>query len=338
MLQNIALQYLIKKLGAEPETIINYHESTLFYREYRIKQRIKELINYKGAYSIGKRRRRFQECAKKHIKYSKAYWDGKKIIGDISGYHKIIAGSDQLWNPGFNLATDFELVSFVAPEKRASYAASIGIASFVGIDDKKIKFMARELSKMADVSVREIEGQKLLTELGITQSRVDLDPTLLLQASEWDKLIYKPKQAPNKPYIVVYMLGTIPKEYMDEITRLSKKYNAELIDLLSDRYKTIDPLEFVWLIKYAECICTDSFHATVFSILYHKCFYVLNREDGHLCQNSRFNTLFEKCGIDTRIYNIGEQLLPKNINWNVVDFSTKTERESSLNYLKSLLS
>ena len=79
----------------------------------------------------------------------------------------------------------------------------------------------------------------------------------------------KPKFNLKKPYILVYMLGEISAEYQTTIKKLAKQNNAEIINALKGKCKFINPLEFIWLINNATYVCTDSFHASVFSIIFH---------------------------------------------------------------------
>lgn len=337
VLQNIALQNIIRKLGFEAETIRNLSGSTLFPQKRGLKKHLKILFNYNGEGVEEKRRIRFVKCCEKFISYSSAYYDGTKIIGNIDDYSSFVAGSDQIWNPNFGVATDFEFLKFAPKHKRISYAASIGVSDFIGIDKKKVDFIKNSFKEMRGLSVREKAGKNLIKEISGIECSVHLDPTMLMTRNDWDNLIYKPNMKISGKYIMVYMLGKITGAYQKKINYLAKQLNAQVIDILSTEYKDMDPIEFVWYIKNAECICTDSFHATVFSIIYHKKFFVFDREDSFKNQNSRFDTLFEHCGIENVLILEDTDLSLREIEWDVVDERINLERQLAIKYLQEQL-
>lgn len=338
VLQNIAMQRSLCKFGYNVETIKNMHETSLFVGKNGIKNKLKIWLNWNGAKTEETRRRRFLECCNRYIKYSTSFvYDGNKICGDIDRYDYFIAGSDQIWNPDFGLATDFEFLNFAPKEKRFSYAASFGVSSLNMINEKDKNRIRKRLLEMKAISVREQAGKNIVKELIGAECCVHVDPTILLDVTEWDELLYPPTlPMPNK-YILVYMLGEITTEYWDKIVTKAEECDAKIINILDEKYKTLDPIEFVWLIKNALCICTDSFHATVFSILYHKEFYVMNREDSFANQNSRFDTLFEKTGVNAKVLREKDLLGETDIDWDVVEQNLMRERETSYSFLKTIL-
>lgn len=334
VLQNIALQTVIRSLGYEPETIPNTDRTSLFFGKSGIKELIKIVVNKDDCRTIEIRRRRFLACCKKNIKYSKAFYDGSQIRGDISYFKSFIVGSDQVWNPFFDFASDFEMLRFADKEKRISYAASFGVSDISKLGSNGVEQIAKGLSEFKSLSVRENTGKSIANSFGINNCEVHLDPTMLIGRGQWDKYVKKPKLKLPNNYVVLYMLGNMTDEYWRIIEELKKKHHASVINVLDSRYRVLDPLEFIWLIKNAKCVCTDSFHATVFSIIYHKWFVILNRIDAHENQNDRFVTLLSKLGID---YDIGESALNNIISWESVDENIAKERIKSIQYLTSAL-
>jgi hypothetical protein len=337
VLQNIALQKALEKIGCHSETIKNIYRSSLFTQKHGIKKKVKIFINVNEERIKEKRRKRFENYCNNNICYSLTYYDGYKIIGDIEHYDMFIAGSDQIWNPNFNLATNFELLNFVPYGKKMSYAASFGIDNLDSID-VGIKIRIRDaLNSMPSVSLREIAGKDIVEDLVDTQCYVHLDPTLLLTVKEWDLVQYSPKFIVPVKYILVYMLGEIITEYSVTINKFAKRQDAKVINVLSDKYQNMDPSEFIWMIKNAECIFTDSFHASVFSILYHKTFYVLDRFDRFANQNSRFDSLFKICGLNNKIYKGNDKIFYQNIEWKKVDEKIQYHRQEAYEYLKTMI-
>lgn len=327
-LQNIALHNVLHKMGVEAQTIINYVGSSLFIRKSNVKYYCNVALNRHNLRCMEKRRKRFIECISKYVRFSKAYWIDEHMRNFApSEFDYFIAGSDQIWNPFFGLASSFEMLDFVPVQKRISYAASFGVSSLDGMEKNKIEFISQSLKKFQALSVREKAGAEIAKEIAGVDAVLCLDPTMLMGAEEWNDFLEKPNMKLPTKYIAVYMLGSITKEYEKKIADIARNRDAEVINLLSNEFFYLNPLEFAWIIKNSLFVCTDSFHATVFSIIYHRCFIIFDRKDKYENQNSRFDTLFSICGIDDI----------DNINWSAVDKRISLEKEKSMNYLKKTL-
>lgn len=129
-----------------------------------------------------------------------------KLLSKV-GIDFFITGSDQLWNPYYG-GRGYEFLTFAPPEKRLSYAASIGVMS---IPDNKIDFYKKNLSDMRYLSVREDSAAELITRLIGREADISLDPTLLLCKSEWEKIIHKPNVKLPQKYICTYFFGEVPE-------------------------------------------------------------------------------------------------------------------------------
>ena len=132
-----------------------------------------------------------------------------------------------------------------------------------------------------------------------------VDPTMLLDANEWDKVSKEPENMIKRRYILNYFLGGISEERKKEINRIAEENNCSVINILDkkDPFYISGPSEFLYLEKNAFLICTDSFHSSVFAILYNTPFIVFNREDKTECMNSRIDTLLSKFELKDRYYN-----------------------------------
>ena len=334
VLQNVAMQKIIKELGYVPETIINMNNTSLFKGKRGVKNKIKVLINRNHAGTEERRRKNFLSCCKQYVKYAKGIYIGNTSKFNQEDYYCFIVGSDQVWNPYFGFATDFEFLQFTDENKRISYSASFGVSDISNLDEEKMKVIKNGIEKMHSLSVRERSGQNIVSKFTNRKSEVHIDPTMLLSATEWEVLAKKPRKKMPAKYVLIYMLGSVTEEYQNAISDLKIEYSAEVINILDNTFRTLDPLEFIWMIKNSECICTDSFHATVFSILFHKKFFIFNRVDEHENQNDRFVTLLDMCGIE---YTIGEIKYRKEPSWNKVDALINAERERSMHYLENEL-
>lgn len=221
-----------------------------------------------------------------------------KTKADLKGvgakYDCFITGSDQVWAPG--AVCDGYLLNFDAKYKM-SYAASFSVKS---LSEGYKGYYQECISKLDAISVREDRAIDLVRNLAGRDATRVLDPTLLLSADEWggvksDCLI------PEK-YVFCFFLGNLAfapniiKEYskarglkivsMPYLTGLKEKGAA-----FGD-YKLFDvsPNDFLSLIDNAECVFTDSFHASVFSHIFHKDFFVFNRS-GSTTMNDRIYSL-----------------------------------------------
>ena len=107
------------------------------------------------------------------------------------------------------------------------------------------------------------------------------------------------KKLEKKKYILNYFLGNLSEKRKKEISRIAKENNCKIINILdkNDNFYSCGPSEFLYLEKNAFLICTDSFHSTVFSILFNRPFIVFDREDSEVKMSSRLETLLNKFGL-----------------------------------------
>ena len=163
---------------------------------------------------------------------------------------------------------------------------------------------------------------------------------MLLTKNEWDKISIKPKQYNNKKFIFNYFLGNLSDKRREEIERIAKKYDCEIVDIMDEKnpYYTCGPREFIWLEKNAFLICTDSFHSSVFAFLYNRPFIIFNREDSLENMSSRLNTLLEKFELKNRKYN-NKEITKENLNhdYNEGYKILEKEREKSKEFLEKAL-
>lgn len=325
-LQCFALQEFIKKQGYEALNL-NFNKGNL--KEY-MKNIIKFIINYKGERAKNKRRKIFNKFNKKYINYYKG--NGIKNR-DFSSF---IVGSDQVWNPYFNTTNKNNFLTFAPKEKKNSYAASFGIS--------KLPYACRQkyyeyLQDFKNISVREESGSRIIVDLLDRKDvQVLLDPTMLLEDNEWSKLAKKPRYIPKRKYILNYFLGELSIERKKNINKFAEEHDCEIINILdiNSEYFISGPSEFLYLEKNAELICTDSFHSTVFAILFNRPFIVFDREDKKASMNSRIETLLKKFKLENRIFygTISEEFL--NSDYNVSEI-LEQEKEKSRKFIEKIM-
>lgn len=295
LLQAYALSYMLNKLGADAEQI------SLDYKVYYsvgIKRLLKNIKKLAQPLLIDKKfRTRINNFSHfmSLINHSRTCEDLSSICNN---YDKIVVGSDQVWGEWLpnEALNQFLLGIDDYNGARYSYAASIGADE---ISEKGKCNYTKNLSHFMTVSVREKGAQLALKKIGI-ESRVDVDPTILLSTDEWN-LVAK---SPNKPkeYIFCYFLGK-EKKYREVACEIASKLNLPIVTMpyvshhKSEKYDEgfgdyqdyeSGPEGFIDLIRHAKLVLTDSFHATVFATKYHVNFFSLARIiDGDSSSNGR---------------------------------------------------
>ena len=358
-LQNYALQESIKSLGFEVETIIYNGKKNKVARTKSINDRITdlreksvlEIINkayfklwdFINKKDLAESRRVRTEIFKKftydyiiETDYELSEENIPKKL--INAYKYFITGSDQVWNPGYNTGSSVYFLSFAPKEKRIAYAPSFGVSK---INDEHIMDYKKWLAGIDKLSVREFDGAEIIKDLVGAEAPVLVDPTMLLTVKQWAEIESDQKKQLDRRYILTYFLGSIPKEYYKEIKRIASKNDLEIINLgdsrNSETYRT-GPSEFLSYIKYCSLFCTDSFHGTVFSIIYNKPFIVYERA-GAMSMYSRINTLLDKFKLNSRkVENIDFDKDVFEIDYSHVTPILEVERQKGFDFLRNSLS
>ncbi len=230
------------------------------------------------------------------IPHSKLIYNSNNLNESLKYYSSFITGSDQVWNLDRYRKEYF--LGFV-PENiyKFSYAASM---PNVNITDEKKEIVKKHLESFDAISVREEETVEFLKNLTGKDVVQTLDPTLLLDKSQWDDI--SSDRMIDGDYVFCYFLGE-SKKMRKEAKRFAKRVGCKIVTLphllklrSEDMFFThvnlydVSPEQFISLIKYAKYVITDSFHATVFSTLYKTKFFVFDRTDAGV-MNSRITTL-----------------------------------------------
>ncbi len=223
-----------------------------------------------------------------------------------------IVGSDQVWNyktypaRGKNNVLRAYMLDF-GPEcvKRISYAASWGMSQ---IEESRIPEINRLLSKFAYISVREQSGVEICKKCGIAQN-VDwvADPTMLLDAGIYRNLyVENDVRKPSSPYVLLYMLNNKHNFRIQKIYDFAKSKGLNVVyvtgnGVVDKRKKFFATIpEWLYLVDNAEYVVTNSFHCSVFSLIFHKQFAVVPLSGKHSEMNARFDSLFNLWKIDRR--------------------------------------
>ncbi len=307
-LQNYALQKVLEDMNFNVQTIKTlkiskkktFFEKILIYRSNLLEIIISKLNNRKNRMIENKRLEKFIQFSKQYLNETESIIFENAIPENLKNeYDFFITGSDQVWHPTFG-ASSLEFLSFVPEFKRISYAASFGISN---IPSHLKEYYKTELEKMKSISVREETGAKIVRELIGDDVDVHVDPTMLLNKNKWLKIINTSKVKSHN-YILTYFLGEAYNEYNNWIKTFSRKHNLEIINILdikNEQIYTSDPSEFLGLISNATLMCTDSFHGSVFSIIFETNFMVFDRiKNNEAVMGSRIETLLEKFNFNSR--------------------------------------
>lgn len=283
LLQSYALVRAIENLGEYKVEQICYDADKFYSVKHKLSvlgKKIMLFLKDKDLYANLKMREKACRSFANSVNHSDVVYNEKTINLSNKVYDCFIVGSDQVWG-GF---TNTFSLSFTEKRKIA-YAVSSGGRIYSDAVKNKYK---QVLPKYKAISARE---KQLVTDLheitGLNISWV-LDPTLLLKREDWDKL--DNGKIIEDDYLLCYFLGndirlrelakTYAKERQLKIVCFPNMQGFyERADLGFGDYKIYDagPEVFVNLIKYSKAVFTDSFHASVFSIIYEKKFYVFNR-------------------------------------------------------------
>lgn len=371
MLQAYATQMVLDKMGYENETI-DIAGFSYEIRKAKIKYFVKASITSdillskigmaknilikkfaKSEYTAlsQKRSEKFDDFAKNYFRLSQRYVS-KVELGKqcVQNYSAVLVGSDQLWLPG-NIAADYYTLNFVpAFINTIAYSTSFGQSELPKDSAKKAGIF---LKSIRHISVREESGQRLIKQLANRNVPVVCDPTLLITGEEWLQ-IQKEKSVIDGKYIFCYFLGNNPP-HREFAKRLKAETGCKIVALMhldeyiksDERYADespydIDPADFLNLIRNAEYVCTDSFHCSVFSILYRRQFFTFRRyaRNTRHSTNGRLDTLFHIAGISGRMMTGNEKVqdcIKMETDFEAVHKKLETMRKKSYDYLEAAL-
>lgn len=296
-----------------------YDVKTIDFRTYRVAESYRifspvhslmdvvrnvQSLVYRG--KLLSRKRRFDEFLEKNVPLTEeAYYSNAELERANLNFDYYICGSDQIWNTYCQNYDDAFILSF-AKGKKIAYAASMGASSIR--EDLRSKFHD-ELEKYKAISVRENTAVDVIADISGQDVMHVVDPVFLLDAGEWKKI--SSDTLMNKPYIFFYFVhGDLPG-MRDYVQKLGRETNLPIVvvnmNLREMRYKNVKmydagPAEFLSLIENAEYVCTNSFHACAFSIIFKKKFLVFtdsSKEKG--ATSSRIYSILNTFGLQGRV-------------------------------------
>lgn len=350
LLQTYATQEIFKELGYDSEIInyVKYEErgrnkaktllknSNFWNKNFltRIAYKIIQTPNYNHMY------KKFQKYREELLIQSKEYGSLEELKLSCPETDIYCTGSDQVWG---RIGTDeydkSYFLDFVPKEKKCiAYSSSFGKEK---ISENLQKDLPELLTKYSKLMLREQSAVDIVSELGFNNTALVLDPTLLLKKEQWEELIQTNKE--KKKYVLVYQLHD-NKKFDQYAKKFAKNKKMELIRVSpsfhnffkSGKLKWLPtPNEFLTYFYNAEYILTDSFHATVFSLIFNKKFIdILPGET-----STRIINMLELAGVKNRIlkdYNDYETI-DEEMDYKIVNDRLEEKRRESIQLLKNAI-
>ena len=344
ILQNWALQQVLKELGHDPITIDAYERySTPHYLYNCMRVLWARMKGQKRAmpkrYYHSLRKPMTGDFVEKYIKKTRVMWDYKSSVVWRYGLKAIVVGSDQVWRAKYNGSHIEDMyLKFVEGKslRRVAYAASFGVDEWE-YSPEQTEVCARLAKQMDAISVREASGIALCRDYLGVEAQCVLDPTLLLKASDYEAIITDDiaQSDEEQPYLAVYCLDITPakKAFFEKLAEdrgLTVRYFS------GGWFAEVTVKQWLLMFSKASMVVTDSFHGTAFSILFNKEFYTLgNPQRG----NTRILGLLQQLGLEQHLVSDTEPVEPEvnGINWQDVNSRLDERRRESKDFLAKSL-
>lgn len=304
VLQCYALQELLKKQGHEVE-IVDYRQPSIekLYRPSKIQQIYRNKFHPRALFAL--RNKFIQQKENNYIydSFSNLFLklSQKCNASSLPIYDVYIIGSDQMWSIDcvgdkidpvyfgmFNRPEGSKLIGF-------SISSNLHTINVLG------KNICNYIDNFDNISYRESFIANEIEKFSFRKFEVTLDPTLCVDEDIWNNMINYNWQ--KKKYIVLYHVkfrfsSIVHKLLLKQVQRISKLNNWEIVDLSSGNFLVSD---FISIIKFAQCVVTTSFHATVFSLIFGRPFFSVKLHDG---QDSRYVNLLESLDMESSLVDL----------------------------------
>lgn len=346
LLQAFALQSVLERMG---------HNVSILHREYPIyrplpltakvlriiKNFAKGLLGkpQKGRYGVKQLENATGKFKKKYLNITPDFYTSEEIADYTSKerFDAYVVGSDQVWRPKYSACiTDFFLGFLKDKEAiRISYAASFGVEDWEYSEEETQQ--CSDLAKyFKAISVREASGVKLCKEyLGIDAVHV-LDPTMLLDAEDYRKVFANEKLPRHYKGLFCYVLDTtgLKQNVIDKISSNTNLYPT-IVNTSSNQKYYLTVAQWLKCIAESKVVVTDSFHGTVFCIIFNKPFWVVgNSERGF----ARFSSLLALFGLENRlIKTLDDVKKDEVIDWDSVNARRLQLKEISFGFINKSL-
>lgn len=355
-LQAFSLKTIIRELGFNP-SIVAYKYGLKTGRDIRLNKILimigrtlfrpalfkKTFLTYKK--SIGKKID--TQTKESFLNFSSQYINpclcgGKELRKRAKLAFACICGSAQIWNPEAVYVSPLFYLRFAPQKKRIAYAPSLG-KEYIPKYNKRV--LKKYIAEIPYISVREVQGSRVLHELIERDVPVVLDPTLLISHTSW-KQYMDIEPIIKEKYILCYFLDE-PSAYVinhinhkyQDYTKISILYDFDIYKNFKN-YKHISagPFEFLNIIEHAEKVFTDSFHGLAFCLNFNKDFFIIERNYGIAsAQSSRIDSLLSQFDLIDFKVNQESDFRENKINFDRTNEILLEKRKYSFDYLNRAL-
>lgn len=312
MLETYALHYFLKKIGI-PNEVIDFSNSgqrrlyAVFFECNTFRNILKNIMIFPHKSRIARNNRQYEEFKNRNLRLSQEFRYMEQLKGN---YDIVIAGSDQIWNITIQDGDDAYFLPWLKKGRKVAYAPSFGAKNIMIWSEQPERYN-RWIRAFDALSVRESNGAKWIRELTGREAEILPDPTLLLDAEEYEKLL-DDTCTPKEDYIFFYS-PSFQKDICRLVRKISRRYGMPVVVWNTKTYYTRavyrygfvlphyeSPAVYLSLIRNAALVITTSFHGTVFSTIFRKRFYVIKNGD-MFGEDDRVWTLLESVKMVERL-------------------------------------
>ena len=344
VLQAYALYKTIKDKGHDVK-IIDYRAA---FNERRFAPKsISYFLNIRTIYNVLFRngyetyyKEGFQDFLNQYLELTRSVYDEADLISLSSSFDTFIAGSDQVWNLACTEGDEMYFLPFVKEkEKRNSYAASIG---YTKLPISEYNRYRRLMMSFSNISVREQTGLEIVRTLTGKEAELVLDPTFLLDKTQWEKIADYSRNPKDCRYLLLYVMAE-DKVLIKEALTYAQKNNLNVFYITQRFFKlskavnlrNITPRQWLGLFLKADFIVTNSFHGLAFSINFNRQF--ITRYIPRSIANNRIETLLNLLNLHCRRMDSESYEITSSIEYSIVTEELQKLRSKSFNYLDKIL-
>lgn len=354
VLQAYALQQVCEDLGYQTEIIDylfpnNFQSDNKYQTAGDTQPNEPKWIKMLFGLSLMRQHKGIDSFVANHLHLSqKSYSSPDALMDNPPHYDVYMTGSDQVWSPRHTNGDAAFMLHFAPNDKpMIAYAASIGASK---IPTELQQRYSELLNRYQGISVREASGKEIIKELTGREAQVVLDPTLLLNKDEWNKVATVRRQV-RKPYILCYFLNysfnAFP--YVDDLAADIQRHTGyeivrvarppHILNLCGCSYRIgASPEEFLALARDAELVLTTSFHGTAFAVNYGRPVFtvVKDRASG----DSRQMNLMKSLGLEDKVLTINDAFpdaTNAHYDYNIEQQRLEVLRKESIQFLTKSL-
>lgn len=353
ILQCMALKQVLEKKDADVK-IINFSSEeqqklySVFYKRINLKNFVKNFLCIRGYSSIKNHYDQYAKYIRSVFNLSGDFLQSSsEIRNSISKFDMLIAGGDQIWNVNCDDFDTAYFLDFDDDTYKISYSPSLGATDINKSSNAAL--YSDLLSKFDALSCREVNGAKWLHQLTGREVQLIADPTILLTADDWRKVIKQPLKLSFEGKFIFYYAFSYSAENNACVQHIAEENGLKVVVIDAkqwfikrlDRYKNFilceetGPNAFLNLMNAAEYVITTSFHGTVFSLIFHKKFVYINNKN-HEPTDDRTSFLLEQMGLMDRYVfseDVSTQKLNELIDYLLVDKSIDDMKSKAFNYI-----